>query len=214
MHASFSIHHSSPTTSIHHTSMYIEFKSCNATSHYEYAHTYATIGLWACSPYLCAFKSFDPSLLSYLSPFVYFSFLRVDFISFLCTSLSPFVNNCHKGCQILIGQVNHERVSVWDQFYHFGSNQHICISELLGLIQEQAFSHILQWLSCSCWLNTYGHAYDLNTRFASPQTCHMPPLDQYIIESNSGAIHTSNSFDFSWMSLFKCKIWLDALSSP
>ena len=177
---------------------------------------------------MCAFKSFDPSLLSYLfplrwisflctflSPFIYlYISLPLRWISFLCTFLSPFVNNCHKGCQILIGQVNHERVSVWDQFYHFGSNQHICISELLGLIQEQAFSHILQWLSCSCWLNTHGHAYDLNTRFASPQTCYMPPLDQYIIESNSGAIHTSNSFDFSWMSLFECRIWLDALSSP
>lgn len=203
MHASFSIHHSSPTTSIHHTSMYIEFKSCDATNHHEYAHTYATIGLWACSPYLCAFKKF------WSLSFVIFLPLKVDFISlcisrwisFLCTFLSPFVNNCHKRCQILIGQVNHERVSVWDQFYHFGSNQHNCISELLGLIQEQAFSHILQWLSCSCWLNTYGHAYDLNTRFASPQTCHMPPLDQYIIESNSGAIHASKTFDFSWMSL-------------
>ena len=126
-------------------------------------------------------------------------------------------------CQVLMWQVNQERVSMWDQFYHFGSNQHICISELHGLIQEQAFSHILHWLSCSCWLNTYGHAYDLNTRFASPQTCHMPPLDQYIKENNSGAIHTSNLFDFSWMSLFKSGIayldvewlmWLDALSSP
>ena len=150
--------------------------------------------------------------------------IPIIFIIFVLFS-PPLSTIAIKGCRILIGQtfplcqvlmwqVNHERVSVWDQFYHFGSNQHICISELLGLIQEQAFSHILQWLSCSCWLNTYGHVYDLNTRFASPQTCHMPPLDQYIKENNSGAIHTSNSFDFSWMSLFKCILWLDALSSP
>ena len=58
-------------------------------------------------------------------------------------------------------------------------------------------------------LNTYGSFSRLNTRFTSPQTCHMLPLDQIKHRSSSGSIQESNSFDFyEWA----YKEWLDALN--
>jgi hypothetical protein len=45
-------------------------------------------------------------------------------------------------------------------------------------------------------LNTYSSFSRLNTRFTSPQTCHMLPLDQFKHRSNSGTIQASNSFYF------------------
>jgi hypothetical protein len=53
-----------------------------------------------------------------------------------------------------------------------------------------------QGLSWPCELNTYSSFFKSNTRFTSPQTCHMLPLDQVKHRNNSGTIKASNSFDF------------------
>ena len=45
-------------------------------------------------------------------------------------------------------------------------------------------------------LNTYSSFSRSNTRFTSPQVCHMLPLDQIKHRSNSGTIQISKSFDF------------------
>ena len=45
-------------------------------------------------------------------------------------------------------------------------------------------------------LNTYSSFSRLNTRFTSPQTCRMLPLDHFKYTSNNGTIQAPNPFDF------------------
>jgi hypothetical protein len=67
----------------------------------------------------------------------------------------------------------------------------------LGLIQGQASSHLqMRVIMHHVELNTYSLFSRSNTRFTSPQTCHMLPLDHIKHGSNSGTIQASNSFDF------------------
>ena len=65
------------------------------------------------------------------------------------------------------------------------------------MIQGQASSHLIsRVILYHVELNTYSSFYRSNTRFTSPQICHMLPLDQVKHRNNSGTKHTSNSFDF------------------
>jgi hypothetical protein len=67
----------------------------------------------------------------------------------------------------------------------------------LGLIQGQASSYLqMRVIMHHVELNTYISLSRSNTRFTSPQTCHMLPLDHFKHTSNSGTIQASNSFDF------------------
>ena len=45
-------------------------------------------------------------------------------------------------------------------------------------------------------LNTYSSFSISNTRFRSPQTCHILPLNQVKHRGNRGTIQASTSFDF------------------
>ena len=64
-------------------------------------------------------------------------------------------------------------------------------------MQGQASSHLqIKVILYHVELNTYSLFSRSNTRIASPQTCHMLPLDQIKHRSNSGTIQASNLFDF------------------
>ena len=65
------------------------------------------------------------------------------------------------------------------------------------MIQGQASSHLqIRVILYHVELNTYSTFSRLNTRFTSPQTCHMLPLDHVKHKSNSGTIQT-------WILTFK-----------
>ena len=73
------------------------------------------------------------------------------------------------------------------------------------MIQGQASSHLqIRVILYHVELNTYSSFSRSNTRFTSPQTCHILPLDQVKHRSNSGTIQALNLFDFhEWA----YKIW-------
>ena len=96
MHASFSFHQSTLTTSIHHTSMYIEFKTCVMQANIWNAYSNATYKFMSLLPYLCAqILILSPYFHSspILSSFPYLCFSPPIFVNYF----SPFVINDHKG---------------------------------------------------------------------------------------------------------------------
>ena len=85
----------------------------------------------------------------------------------------------------------------WGSFSQFGTIWITYKRYLIGLIQGQASSHLqMRVIMHHVDLNNYSSFSRSNTRFTSPQTCHMLPLDHFKHTSNSCTIQASNSFDF------------------
>ena len=133
------------------------------------------IQVYELAPPTCVLKNFNWSLSFVISlPLCQI----LPYHSYLCFS-PPLSTISTKGeLKLWIGWGE----TMWnkDHFLNFGSISHLQIRVILYHAE----------------LNTYCSFSRSNTRFTSPQTCHMLPLDHFKHTSNSGTIQASNLFDF------------------
>ena len=147
----------------------------------------------------------DPLPLSYLSPYVKFPRITYIFVSlpFVVFSLSLYtISPPLSSLTIKVQNVDRLRLSmsingVRTIFPNLVQPRTFAKDIQLGLIQVQASSHLqIRVILYHVELNTYSLFSISNTKFASPQTCHMLPQDHFKHTNNSGTIQTSKSFDF------------------
>jgi hypothetical protein len=160
--------------------------------HIQMQHT----SLWSCSPYLCASNfNWSPSFL--LSYYIFVSLpLSLWITSIFVNYFSPFVIDDHKRWVQILDRLCETMLSE-DHFPKFGSIKITCQKYLTRLDPRISFTPQSKGYLMPCWVkNTYSSFSRSNTRFTSPQTNHMLPLDHFKHRGNSGTIQASNSFDF------------------
>ena len=145
------------------------------------------------APPTCVLKILIDSL-----PFIFLPLCQVlSLCPYLCEFLLPFVINDHKGSILERLRLPMSNDGVRIIFSNLVQYRTFVKGIQLGLIQGQVSSHLIsRVILYHVELNTYSSFSRSNTRFTSPQTCHMLPLDQVKHISNSGTIQTSKSFDF------------------
>jgi hypothetical protein len=176
----YSNHRSSSTTSIHHISIYLESKNlCNASNHMLVRIQMHQSSLWACSLYLCL--SFKILFFCHISPPC--NILSLRLISPPLSLIST------KGYVQILGRVSQIVINMgWIYEYHF----HIWfnLDYLPKKFNSVWFNGKLLHTSCKGYLdnvlNTFSSFSRSNTRFTSPQTSYMLPLDHIKHRSNSG----------------------------
>ena len=189
MHASFSFHHSNLQLAYTTQARNFNLKTYACKQTYVMHIQMHQTSLLVCSP-TCVLQIL-------INP------LRLSILSYLCISplifvnyFSPLSSKTKKGAlkfQIVWG----ETMLSEEHFPKFGSTQITCKRYLTQFDPMASFftPHFKGYLD-HVELNTYSSFARLNTRFTSPQTCHMLPLDHFKHTSNSGTIQALNSFDF------------------
>jgi hypothetical protein len=139
---------------------------------------------WACSPYLCASEILINPLPCFVNPI------------YLCEFLSPFVINYLKRWAQILDRLGWNHV-MWGLFSQIWFNLDHSPKKFNSVWSKDKLLHTtyIGYLA-HVELNTFSSLSRFNTRFTSPQTCHMPPLDHFKHRSNSGTIQASKSFDF------------------
>jgi hypothetical protein len=140
-------------------------------------------------------SNFNWTLYFVISPYVkVLSFCHL-FLS-LCTNFFAFVINDHKGSILdrlrLSMSINRVRIIFPNWIQSRMLAKHITRFDPRTSFFTPHFKGYLDHVE----LNTYSSLSRSNTRFTSPQTCYMLPLDQVKHRSNSGTIQASNLFDF------------------
>jgi hypothetical protein len=147
--------------------------------------------LWACSP-TCVLKSIliDPLRLSNLPLCQCQSYLI--FVNYF----SPFIIKYHKRWAQILDRLGWNHV-MWGSFLKIWFNIDHLPKKFNSVWSKDKLLHttFIGYLA-HVELNHFVSFSKFNTRFISPQTCHMLPLDYVKYRSNSATIQASNPFDF------------------
>jgi hypothetical protein len=113
--------------------------------------------------------------------------------SFICEFLSPFVTKYYKRWAPILDRLGWK----WGLFSQIWFNLNDLPKKFNSVWSKDKLLHttFIGYLA-HVELNSFSSLARSNTRFTSPQTCHMLPLDQVNHISNSSTIQASNSFDF------------------
>jgi hypothetical protein len=185
MHAGFLFCQSSLQLAYTTQAWIFNWKTCAMQASICNAHSNASFKSMSLLPLLVCFKILsDPFLCHFSSP-----------ITYIFVSL-PFVIKYHKRWAQILDRFGWNHI-MWGSFYSIWFNLDPLPKKFNSVWSKDKLLHAtyIGYL-VHVELNPLSTLARLNTRIASPQTCHMLPLDHIKHRSNSGTIQASNSFDF------------------